>query len=167
MSQIEEFQGRVLSALHRISTGLETLAPESGAPDAGLVEALEQERLANAQLEERLQSVKARHADEVAALKREIDIQAQTLARLDGDLQRLRKAGQQLRESNAALRQANAEGVGAPDLINSGLQAEVEALRASRAAETAEAGAILARLEPLLVAARDGQAASQHDAEEA
>ena len=90
---------------------------------------------------------------EITNLKTEIEAQTKTMARLDMDLQRLREANDRLRDSNAALRAANEEGVGAPDLINKAMLAELEALRAARATEAAEAGAILSRLQPLLAAA--------------
>ena len=72
------------------------------------------------------------------------------LSALDGELQALRAANDQLRTANAALRAANAEGVGQPELINQGLEAELEGLRAARAADKAEVDAVIARLSPLL-----------------
>ncbi|WOI34335.1 hypothetical protein R1T40_06305 [Tritonibacter scottomollicae] len=77
----------------------------------------------------------------------------QRLSELDGELQGLRASNDQLRQSNAALRAANAEGVGDTSLINSGLEAEVEGLKAARATDQAEVNAVLARLEPLLATA--------------
>ncbi|MCG7622598.1 hypothetical protein [Epibacterium sp. Ofav1-8] len=77
----------------------------------------------------------------------------QRLGELDGELQNLRASNDQLRQSNAALRAANAEGVGDPTLINAGLEAEVEGLKAARATDQAEVNAVLARLEPLLATA--------------
>ena len=77
----------------------------------------------------------------------------QRLSELDGELQSLRASNDQLRQSNAALRAANAEGVGDISLINSGLEAEVEGLKAARATDQAEVNAVLARLEPLLATA--------------
>ena len=76
--------------------------------------------------------------------------QAEALATLDGDMQRVRHANDALRKSNAALREANEAGVGEPDLINKAMLAELESLRAARALDMSEAGAVLARLEPLL-----------------
>lgn len=77
------------------------------------------------------------------------------LAALDADLQSLRAANDQLRTANAALRDANAEGVGNTDLINQALAAEVEGLRAARAADQSEIEAILARLSPLFPQSAD------------
>lgn len=154
MDQIEDLQGRIVSAMQRIGAGLETLGRHQHAePD--LAEALEEERLANAQLQERILSLKSRHAEELEVLKSEIAQQSEVTLRLDSELNALRAANKQLRDSNATLREANAEGVGQPDLINASMLAELDALRADRAAETAEAGAILSRLQPLLVAAKE------------
>ena len=163
MSNIDELQRRLLSAMDRIGAGIEGLSQSQ--TDPGVAEALEEERLANAQLQERLKSLHKKHEEEVAALnakikelaeletlKNDIAEQANAMSRLDIGLQRLRKANEQLRESNAALRDANEEGVGEPHLINKAMLAELEALRAARAADTAEAEAILTKLAPLLEA---------------
>lgn len=281
MSQIEELQGRISAAMERISAGVESLgrpqpvvaAIEDAEPDADLVAQLEDERLANAQLEERLKSIKAKHAaeiealtsqtdgatepaeldglrseledtrralseaqerldavasekepaqeaeeraamqaeiealraqvesaEDIAALKAELEqlrsrgdnsdlveqlreenadlkselsnserlseLQAElemlraervshgaAMSRLDGDLQRLRKANDQLRMVVAELRKANEAGVGEPHLINSAMLAELEALRAQRATDASEVHAVLSKLGPLLSAA--------------
>lgn len=204
MSQIEELQARIMAAMDRISSGVDAaLAAETEAagPDTDLATALEEEKLANAQLEERLRVLKDKHraeidalqadqgedgqgesggdAERVAELEAELaelkatseaqaseiasqaeqlkasDAQAEQLAGLDADLQRLRLTNQQLREANDALRSANAEGVGDPDLINKAMLAELEALRASQAADAAEVGAVMSKLNTLLSHARD------------
>ena len=87
---------------------------------------------------------------EMEVLQAQLAKQAETAARLDMDVQRLRQSNDQLREVNAALREANQASVGEPSLINKAMLAELEGLRAARATDAAEAGAILARLEPLL-----------------
>jgi chromosome segregation ATPase len=166
MSQIDELQSRLAAAMERIGTGLETLAnsvPETAEADPDVVTALEEEKLANAQLEERLKSIRSKHDKEIEALKAELanssvsqklraDLasQSEAMARLDMDVQRLRQSNDQLRESNASLRGANEQGVGEPNLINKAMLAELEGMRASRATDTAEASAILSKLEPLL-----------------
>lgn len=160
MSDIEDLQRRIMAAMERIGTGAERLveASANGAQDPGLAEALEEEKLANAQLKERLRGLTEKHSTEIDALRAETAAQTEAMARLDGDLQRLRQANDQLRSSNAALREANEEGVGEPHLINKAMLAELEGLRAARAAETAEAAAVLAKLDPLLAAAGQGDA---------
>lgn len=161
MSDIEDLQSRITAAMDRIGTGVETLV--QSAADAGLAEALEDEKLANAQLTERVKSLNEKHASELAALqseaeaagqlRAELEVQGQAMSRLDGDIQRLRQANDQLRASNAALREANEAGVGEPHLINKAMLAELEGLRAARATDTAEAAAILSRLEAMLAEA--------------
>lgn len=169
MSQIEELQTRLTTAMERIGAGADTIQSRAAATreaDSEMKQALEAEKLANAQLEERLASLKARHAEEIDAmqsapqdtgevetLRRELDDQARAMSQLDQELQKVRAANDQLRAANAALRSANSEGVGDASLINQGLEAEIDSLRAARDADLAETGAILSRLEPLLSAA--------------
>ncbi|GGH25718.1 hypothetical protein SAMN05444007_103192 [Cribrihabitans marinus] len=113
-------------------------------------------------LRDELEATRARLADterledlnaELEMLRAERLSHGEAMTRLDMDLQRLRKASAQLREVNEALREANAAGLADPGLIDSGLQAELEALRAVRATDAAEAQAVLSRLEPLLAQA--------------
>ena len=240
MSQIEELQGRILAAMDRINAGVEAVSVSQAAstePDADLAFALEEEKLANAQLEERLKTIKAKHQAELDALtaqqaevdvptelatsetdaeleglRSDLELQAgrieelnaeiaalkaaaqqasqekdaqievlnqerdQLIARigelegvqsdgsdehsaeivaLDADLQRLRQANEQLRQTNSALREANEAGVGEPDLINKAMLAELEGLRATQAADAAEVGAVMSKLNTLLSNARN------------
>jgi chromosome segregation ATPase len=169
MSQIDELNSRITAAMERIGAGVTMLAEREAAaatPDPDLVQALEDEKLANSQLEERLRAIKERHGKELAALRAELDASAEldklradlaaqsdAMGRLDMDVQRLRLANEQLRQSNAALRKANESGVGEPHLINKAMLAELESLRALRATDAAEVSAVLAKLEPLLASA--------------
>jgi hypothetical protein len=72
------------------------------------------------------------------------------MAQLDLEVQRVRKANDDLRASNQALRAANDAGVGEPHLINKAMMAELEALRATRAADVSETNAIIDALTPLI-----------------
>lgn len=222
MSQLEELESRITAAMERIQAGLGALSEQAERrveahqqADANLAEALEEERLVTAQFEERLRRTRAKHAEEIEALKAQIgdagaveglraeiealkaqladtgetdalieevqrlkaelaerdqsdqagaeaemlrvqlEKQAEAAARLDMDVQRLRQSNEQLRAVNAALREANQAAVGEPSLINRAMLAELEGLRATRATDAAEAGAILARLEPLLTNAQN------------
>jgi len=163
MSEIEELQSRITAAMERIGAGVTSLGAQDTGREAELGAQLDEEKLANAQLEERLAAVNAKHTEELAALKAELDTssemetlradhaaQAQAMAKLDMDVQRVRQVNDQLRESNAALRAANQAGVGEPHLINKAMLAELEALRATRATDAAEVSAVLAKLGPLL-----------------
>ncbi len=150
MSDIEELQRRITAAMDQVAFGLEKLGPASGAPDEDTLRQLEEERTANAQLQERVRALRSKAETETAALRAQVDDGAVRMAQLDVELQRVRRANAQLAEACAALRDANAEGVGDPHLINKSMLAELEALRAARAADVAEASVILASLQPLL-----------------
>ncbi|SDD78624.1 hypothetical protein [Ruegeria marina] len=136
MSQIEELQGRISAAMERISAGVEALAlPRPAEPsgeaetaDADLVAALEDERMANAQLEERLRSLKAKHAAEIAALQA-----AGADDQNEDELERLRE---ELAEARASLANAESEAA-ATDMSE-----EVEALRTEVALLKAQLDAV-------------------------
>ena len=161
MTQVEELERRITAALDRIGRGLDTLAPAveaqavEPAPDNSaeideLKQALEDEKLVSAQLEERIRALHEKNDARLDEMAQAGAAQAETMSRLDGELQRLRAANDQLREANAALRAANEKGVGEPHLINKAMLAELEGLRAARAADRAETDAILGALAPLL-----------------
>ncbi|CUJ96475.1 chromosome segregation protein [Ruegeria denitrificans] len=76
MSQIEELHRRIVAAMDRIGTGVDALrdtAPVGGGADDTLRAALDDERVANAQLEERLKSLKERHEQEVDAMRADME----------------------------------------------------------------------------------------------
>lgn len=149
MSTVEELEQRLTQALERISTGLAGFETNTG-DTSGLEAALEEEKLANSQLEERLRAVNTQSEEAMAAAQEKLTSQIATLERLDMEVQQLQHVNAQLRENNAALRAANAEGVGQPELINQGLEAEIEGLRAARSADRAELDAVLAELKPIV-----------------
>lgn len=130
-----------------------------------LREALDDEKVANAQLEERMRHLKARLAEAEAgagagASGEAAGVPAELIEGLDAEVQRLRAANAALSESNAALRAANAQGVGDASLINDAMKAELDGLRAARAVDAAETEALIATLGPLLeTAGTDGQEA--------
>lgn len=148
MSNIEEFERRIVSAMDRIAQGVSKVGASGGASD--LNGALEDEKLANAQLTERVKKLAADLEQSKAQAQERAELAAQRIKSLDIELQRLRKASEQLRASNAALREANAAGVGEPHLINKSMLAELEALRAARAAEFAEVDTILSAMDALM-----------------
>ncbi|WP_171211550.1 hypothetical protein [Ruegeria sp. HKCCA5426] len=119
MSQIEELHRRIVSAMERIGTGVDALqnaAPTGAVQDDSLRAALDDERVANAQLEERLKTLKQRHEKEVDAMR--------------ADMESLRSAPSDHPE-NGALREQLAEAT-----------AKLEAVEAARA-ELADAKAAL------------------------
>tara|TARA_B110000977_G_scaffold185874_1_gene251172 strand:+ start:319 stop:813 length:495 start_codon:yes stop_codon:yes gene_type:complete len=154
MSDIEELQRRITAAMDQIAFGLEKLGPAAAAgPDEDTVRQLEEERTANAQLQERVRTLRTKTDREIADLRAQVDEGQGRMAALDVELKRVRRANAQLSDACAALRVANTEGVGEPHIINKAMLAELEALRASRAADVAEASVILASLQPLVDAA--------------
>ncbi len=147
MSQIDELQARITAALDRITKGLD--GREAAGDPAEMVKLrqdLEDEKLANAQLEERVRTLRERLEARDAELEAARGAQADSLRRLDADLQSLRKANQQLRDNNQALREAHQAGVAEPHLINKSMLAELEGLRAARAADRDEVEAVLTEL---------------------
>src|SRR6056297_1887511 len=168
MSEIEEFQRRINAALDRIAQGIEA-APSGGGDPAemdALRQALEDEKLANEQLQERVKALRARRNKLEEDLEAMRDQTSESLSKLDSELQALRRANQQLRDNNQALREANAAGVGEPHLINKSMMAELESLRASRAVDRAETQAVMAALSSAIESASDDEApASESDSD--
>jgi len=170
MSQIEELERRIAGALDRIAAGLEQGAraavesQEGETPPAGadpataelaeLRQALEDERLAVAQWQERNKRLRHQRDAARAELEAARGPVAEQIASLDAELQTLRKANEQLRDNNARLRAANAAGLADADLINAGLGAELEALRAARATDRAESDLVMAELSAAIAGAR-------------
>ncbi|PIE13923.1 MAG: hypothetical protein CSA70_04245 [Rhodobacterales bacterium] len=154
MSDIVELERRITAALDRIDKGAEALVTAPEQEDAGEIEtlkaALEDEKLVTAQLEERIKALHEKQDRKLAEAEKQASEARALMEKLDGELQRLRAANDQLRASNQALREANEAGVGEPHLINKAMLAELEGVRAARAADQAEVGAILGAMEPLL-----------------
>lgn len=152
MSDISELERRITAALDRASQALERLSAASA--ESGDVEAmkaeLEAERVANAQLEERVRAIKEKQETMVAGLEAEVLRLKEAVRARDGELRRMRSVNEELRNSNAKLREANAQGLADADLVNGAMASELDELRAQRAAERAEIDEVLATLEPLL-----------------
>lgn len=149
---LDEVERRLHAALDRIARGIERAAPGAAAGEEAerLRAALEAERASAAQLAERVRAVKEKQEGMVAQLERRLARLTEQVDVQGLELQRLRKAVHQLREANRMLREAQEAGLSDPAAINRSLQAEVEALRATRAAEIAELDEILAELKPLV-----------------
>lgn len=168
MTEITDLEQRITAALNRIRRGVEALEsraidarqdagqPASAGPGAdagrlaGLEAELEDERTANAQLEERVKALKLRQDGRLAELEAQVLAQNGRFGTLDGELQRLRQTNADLREANARLRDAVAEDLVSPELVNAALKAELDALRAVRATDRAEIDAIIGELQPLI-----------------
>ena len=154
MSDIAEYERRITAALDRISKALD--APKA-VEDGDLAAALEAERTANAQLEERVKAIKEKQETTVSALEKSVaDLQSEVeslktaLSDRDGGLQRIRRVNEELRKSNVALREANASAVPDAHLVNTAMMAELEALRADHKATADELAEIAQVLDPIL-----------------
>lgn len=172
MSEISDFESRISAALDRIRYSAERMArpvasapadhwpqdpedatPAEAGPDprvADLEKQLEDERLANAQLEERVQALKARQDGRVAELEAAAEGNLAKLARFEKDINRLREVNAELRANNGRLREALEDGIAEPELINRAMAAELDALRALRQADATEVDAVLDELRPLI-----------------
>lgn len=150
MSDIDELQRRITAAMDRVAYGLDQMGANSGGDTAALEQALEDEKLANGQLTERVRILNQRQESELAEMKSAASEANARMSELDLEIQRVRKANEGLRASNQALREANEAGVAEPHLINKAMMAELEALRATRTADVAEANAIIDALTPLI-----------------
>ncbi len=160
MHSLDELEQRLATALDRIGKGLEELpkvaAPTATAADTSdLQTALDDERMLTAQLNERLRAVKEKDTQSQAQFTAKIDQMAQQLDTQGAELKRMRNTTVQLREVLRILRDASAAGVADPHLVNRAMQAELEALRATRMTEVAEMDEILAELAPLIEEVRE------------
>lgn len=154
MSDISELERRITAALDRAAQAMDRLGAtgtsDGGGDAAALADELEAERVANAQLEERVRAIKEKQETTVAGLEAQVSRLKGQLESRDGELSRLKAVGDELRASNQALREANASALPDAELVNASLQSELEALRAARAADRAEIDDVLATLDPVL-----------------
>jgi len=154
VSDITELERRITAALTRIDAGVDGMAQAPAAEDAGeiaaLKEALEVEKTASAQLEERVAAIKEKQETLIKDLEAKIADLTSTVAQQETDAKRLLMVNAQLRESNDELRVSNESGVGDAHLVNKAMQTELEALRATRKADLAELETIMDELKPLI-----------------
>jgi DNA repair exonuclease SbcCD ATPase subunit len=178
MSEIAQFETRISAALDRIRAAAasanagpepapapaadgqadgvadQAATPEAdAAPEVDVAELrrqLDEERTANAQLEERVKTLKHRQDGKLSELENAVAAGRKRAAKMDRQLQRLRQVNAELRQINDQLRQAIEAGISEPHLVNKAMMAELEALRATRAADAAEMDAIMGELRPIL-----------------
>ncbi|UWQ05533.1 hypothetical protein [Aliiroseovarius crassostreae] len=160
MSDISELETRITTALERIGAGIDTLTPAK--PDqsdevARLSAALEDERIVNAQLEERVKAIKEKQDSTVQVLSAEVERLTALLASEEKALAKLRQVNADLRHNNDALREAANQGVVEPHLINKSMMAELEGLRAAQTADRTELNAVLGELNSLISKAETQQ----------
>ncbi|MEF3047601.1 hypothetical protein [Pseudotabrizicola sp. L79] len=173
MDNIAELERRITAALMRIDRGIDALSRPpvvaDGAPVATLAdgeaeaeiarlnEALDDERVVSAQLQERLRALKDKETALTQPLEAEVDRLTKQLDVQGLEMQRLKKTVVLLREQLRAMTDAMAEDRVEPHLINKAMLAELEALRALRSAETVELDEIISALDPLAApAAKEG-----------
>lgn len=159
MDEIEAFRNRIGQSLAVIAEGIERLGqdvPAAPAPQADTAELvalramLEDERVVQAQLEERVRSLRERLERGTAEAESAAAAAQAEMAAMDQALQGLRQTTADLREVVGQLRAALAEEVAEPALVNRAMLAEIEALRAERAADLAEVQAVYGALRPLV-----------------
>ena len=150
MDDIKAYETRIMAALNRVARAVEQRAAPPVADDAGLQAALTAEKAKVVQLNDRLRAMKDRDAVPVppTQLEARVDKMTRQLDVQGLELQRMRKTNIQLREQLRVMREA-ADGVDA-GMVNKSMQAELDALRATRASEIAEMDEILAELAPLI-----------------
>lgn len=155
MSQIEDLQRRIMVAMERIGTGVEALGravPDEGGQQDGLQSALEDERIANAQLQERLKSLKDRHEQEVDALRGDLErLKGPTQAEVENE--KLRQDLSDATEKLASVEAARAELAAAKAALEDteeldALKVENDRLRAELAGRE-DTGPLRAELEEL------------------
>ncbi len=144
MSQIEELQRRIVAAMDRIGTGVEALrdaAPANGGEDNALRAALDDQRVANEQLQERLKSLTDRHEQEVSAMRADMEsLRAAPIE--DSEKGALREQLAEAHSKLAAVEAARAELAAAKEALEN--QDELEALKAENAKLTAAMNAVQA-----------------------
>ncbi|MGP3723674.1 hypothetical protein [Cereibacter sphaeroides] len=148
MQEMVELERRLTAALERIGAGIDAI-PVMPAENPLQAE-LDEERMVNAQLSERLKAVKEREGVKIAQLEEQVEALTRQLDAQGMELQRMKKTTGQLREALRSLREATAEGVADSELVNRSMVVELEALRAARATEAAEVEEVLLALEPLI-----------------
>lgn len=115
MQEMVELERRLTAALERIGAGIDAI-PVMPAENPLQAE-LDEERMVNAQLSERLKSVKEREGVKIAQLEEQVEALTRQLDAQGMELQRMKKTTGQLREALRSLREATAEGVADSELV--------------------------------------------------
>jgi len=151
MGQIGELEQRINVALDRIGQGLEGLGQAGDdAAIAKLEGALDEERAANTQLEERLKALRERTSANIVQLEQKVERLQTQLAESEAQTSKQRALNDRLQHSVEQLRGQNETMVGDPHLVNKAMMAELESLRSARAGDLAEMDAILSEMKPLV-----------------
>ncbi len=159
MTDISELERRITGALDRIRNGLDGMSAAAPEPDTAELDAmreeLEAERVANAQLEERVKALHQQQDSQVQDLQAQVASLKTSGHEARAQVQQLRKTNQHLQASLQALREATANGLSEPHLVNQAMMSELDGLRSLRDGDRAEMDAILGELAPLLKESSD------------
>jgi hypothetical protein len=161
MNDISELERRILYALERIDVATAQIGgsvadrpadpPASTAVDVDALKAeLEAERLANAQLTERVRAIKEKQETMVIALEKKVARLTQQLDANGTELQHQRQLNVDLTAINRKLSEAARTGLIDTETLNQSMETELTALRVARSAEMAEMEEIMAELRPLI-----------------
>ncbi|MGP9792071.1 hypothetical protein [Roseinatronobacter sp. NSM] len=158
MSDIKDLEQRISRALDRISRSVDAVRaappPQVSSPPSQEVEdlraQLDAERAKTAQLTERVNAVRQRQESSFTTLERRLARMTEQLDLQSLEMLRLKKANTKLIEANRQLRDGHEAMVIEPSAINRALLAELEALRAERAADMVEIEDVLGELKPLI-----------------
>ncbi len=161
MKEIEQYQRRIMAALEKISAMAGAMDAGTTAPDPSEIEELKG-ALQNAQAElatektnaaalaEQLQEQKGSAETDDLPFDGRVERLREKVQNQELKIQRLKNANTHLRETNGRLREEALANIGDATTIDASMQAELEALRATRAAEVGEMDAILEELKPLV-----------------
>ncbi len=161
MSELDSYQKRISAALDTISEIVSragTEEPPSEPTAVGddsqtvtrLEEKLAREKERVEKQNEKIEVLKERRETFTTHMEEKF---SKLVARIEGfemQVQRLKDANAQLRDSSTNLREKNLELLGDANEVNQSMAAELEALKAVRAADVQEMDAILDELKPLV-----------------
>jgi chromosome segregation ATPase len=161
MTDVKQIETRLARALDRIAAAARRApdakpvptppaAADESAEVTRLTAELEAERAKTKQLTERVNAVRQRQDSSVTSMERRLARMTEQLDLQSLEMLRLKKANSKLIEANRQLREGHEAQVIEPSAINRSLVAELEALRAERAAELAEMEDVLGELKPLV-----------------
>ncbi len=159
MENTEELLNRIISALDRVQSQVESGVVSQRTNDLDVISQLQAELAADKKLNAELKATVAQLQKSPGIKDTLSDTNAEQLSvvEVNAEIQRLRQSNLQLQEIAAKLREANQELAGNSELINASLSAELEALRSERAADAAQLTIIINQLWPLL-AGNEGDA---------
>ncbi|RKS44103.1 hypothetical protein BDE18_2935 [Paracoccus pantotrophus] len=146
---------RLIAALDRIDQFLDRAAarqaPQPVPADADAALQLHELQAENRRLSQELAALHARQSDTLSTCEQRLAEAHRRLVEAGEEAARLSAANEALTEANRALIAAR-QGDGAPDEARRALEAEIESLRAARAAEVAQMGEIVDALDRMIEA---------------